>query len=106
MRYLRTIKSIEMETTENNKLIEEFMGMETDENGMYRYTTSIHDYTTDDLSYFEYSWDWLMPVIQKIYNDFSIDEELVLLIRDAVAEANLDNTYQAVVQFINQLKNQ
>jgi len=94
-----------MKTTENNKLIAEFMEVETNENGMYRYTTSVHDYTTDDLSYFEYSWDWLMPVVEKIYS-LGLDNENALLVRDAVAEANLDNTYQAVVQFINQYKNQ
>lgn len=56
---------------ESNKLIAEFMGIETDENGMYRYTTSVDDYATDDLSYFEYSWDWLMPVVEKINNTCS-----------------------------------
>ena len=84
-----------------NKLIAEFMGMETDENGMYRYTTSIHDYTTDDLSYFEYSWDWLMPVVEKC---LATDGRHYTL-NDALLTCNIKEVYQAVVEFINQLNN-
>lgn len=48
------------------------------------------------------SWDWLMPVAQKIYQ-LGLDNESTLLVRDAVAEANLDNTYSAVSEFIEGL---
>tara|TARA_Y100000361_G_C11053738_1_gene286723 strand:- start:198 stop:458 length:261 start_codon:yes stop_codon:yes gene_type:complete len=77
-----------------NKLIAEFMGMETDENGMYRYTTSVDDYTTDDLSYFEYSWDWLMPVVEKCFHIEDMTHGLV--------DSNLNATYKAVIEFINE----
>jgi len=49
---------------EDNKLIEEFMGVEK-ENGLYLFTTPMDDYKTDTL-YFDTSWDWLMPVVDKI----------------------------------------
>ena len=51
-------------TTTDNKLIAEFMGVEK-ENGLYLFTTPMDDYKTDAL-YFDTSWDWLMPVVQKI----------------------------------------
>jgi hypothetical protein len=102
-------------TMDSNKLIAEFMGMETDENGMYRYTTSVDDYTTDDLSYFEYSWDWLMPVVEKIErlgysfekNYQPIDKDWQSLIVKGYnilfQEFNVDSlksSYKVVVEFI------
>tara|TARA_R100001463_G_scaffold70799_5_gene124489 strand:+ start:288 stop:602 length:315 start_codon:yes stop_codon:yes gene_type:complete len=48
----------------DNKIIAEFMGVEK-ENGLYLFTTPMDDYKTDTL-YFDTSWDWLMPVVEKI----------------------------------------
>ena len=105
---------------ESNKLIAEFMELETDDNGMYRYTTSVDDYATDDLSYFEYSWDWLMPVVDKIEalkgdESWTISTELNSVIVwmhspyvDSIRliEVSGDNkreaTYKAVVLFIKE----
>ena len=92
----------------SNKLIAEFMELETDDNGMYRYTTSVDDYATDDLSYFEYSWDWLMPVVAKITRDIrwrgnKYREYLI----DVVHLGNIEYAYGAVVDFIEEYnKNQ
>ena len=87
----------------NNKLIAEFMGMKphhqdsgclirVDDNGSNEVAP------IEELAYHT-SWDWLMPVVQKIYQ-LGLDNESTLLVRDAVAEANLDNTYSAVSEFI------
>jgi hypothetical protein len=86
----------------DNKVIAEFMGVvfHDDENQYYN-ADGLHIGNT--LQY-RTSWDWLMPVIEKIYQ-LGLDNESALLVRDAVAEANLDSTYQAVVEFINQLNN-
>jgi hypothetical protein len=59
-----------METIENNKLIAEFMGMELgDDKTMYfDDAENLHPPTPiDQLKYHE-SWDWLMPVVEKINN--------------------------------------
>jgi len=102
----------------SNKLIAEFMGMETDENGMYQYTTSVDDYATDDLSYFEYSWDWLMPVVEKIelqhrcdfiatrrratrtYDANFMDEVNNYVVYIEGCKNRQEATYKAVVEFI------
>ena len=84
----------------NNKLIAEFMELEV-EDGLYYYTTSMDDYKTDTL-YFNSSWDWLMPVVEKIYNEEGLDNELVLVVRDSVAEINLKNTYDSIIDYLNQ----
>lgn len=56
-----------MTTTEQNKLIAEFMGVEFI-NGVYGNCISampMKPFTSDSLKY-NYSWDWLMPVAEKI----------------------------------------
>jgi hypothetical protein len=85
----------------NNKLIAEFMGMEFGDDGTMCYddAENRHPPTPTDMLAFHTSWDWLMPVVQKIYQ-LGLDNESTLLVRDAVAEANLDNTYSAVSEFI------
>jgi len=88
---------------ENNKLIAEFMELEV-EDGLYYYTTSMDDYKTDTL-YFNSSWDWLMPVAQKIYDEKEFDNELVLLIRDSIAELNLKNSYESIIDYLVFRKN-
>ena len=78
-----TNKINNMDIMKNNELIADFMEQ--------RYVSEMKFHT---------SWDWLIKVIEKIYNDFSIDDERVLLIRDALAEADFDNAYKNVVEFI------
>ena len=99
-----------MNTQENNRLVAEFMELEV-ENGLYYYTTSMDDYKTDTL-YFDSSWDWLMPVVNKIRSfdcKFDIEQIGVFDWDDEIShyEFDLDLTYNAVVEFINQYnKNQ
>ena len=65
----------------NNKLIAEFMGKE-----IYQ---KYHE------SNYHSSWDWLMPVIDKCYQ-----EHMSKHIADAVMTCNIDKAYQVVVEFI------
>ena len=88
-----------------NKLIAEFMGLEK-ENGLYLFTTPMDDYKTDTL-YFDTSWDWLMPVVEKILDISFQDEgdaEDFYSIRDCMPDIN--HTYKAVVEFIKQKKDE
>lgn len=57
-----------------------------------------------DAAEYHTSWDMLMPVVSKV-NDLYYDEldeysELALIVRDAVKDASLQGTYDAVVEFI------
>ena len=102
---------------ESNKLIAEFMGIESYEaSGYTNYVYSEDNHRTEvDLSYHD-SWDWLMPVVEKIESlgyeliitesrckinhntDHSIEEVLHL----ELIGSKIEVTYQAVVEFINQ----
>lgn len=70
-------------TIENNKLIAEFMGKEI--------------YQKHHESNYHCSWDWLMPVIDKCYQ-----EHMSKHIADAVMTCNIDEAYQVVVKFIKE----
>ncbi len=85
-----------------NKLIAEFMGLEVlyrpNSNGFIEISdTELCD--VDDLEYHT-SWDWLMPVIDKCYQ-----EHMSKHIADAVMTCNIDKAHQEIVEFINQLNN-
>ena len=95
----------------NNELIAEFMELEVD-NGLYCYTTAMDDYKTDTL-YFDSSWDWLMPVMDKIsaIKNWSINATFEWL---SASEFNIqqesdgfytiEDVYLAVVEFIKRTK--
>ena len=120
-----------MNRQENNKLIAEFMGMQHTNIGWYDNEESLMlmDNTFDDLE-FHTSWDWLMPVVDKIED---IDEEIKLFggniikvshtfqienksvtvwkhsdrfdskrIIEINGDSKRSSTYKAVVEFINQ----
>ena len=91
----------------NNKLIAEFMGIESDNAKMrgHLYECPV---TAEYVSTLEYqtSWDWLMPVVEKIDNLFGEDDivdDMINKVHNAVLQFNRDITYNAVVEFINQL---
>jgi len=92
-------QALDIKDKDNNKLIAEFMG------------TSIgygNDYYTDDKFPYKTSWDWLMPVVKKIDNMFGDDNQVddaINRVHNAVLSFDIDNTYQAVVEFINQNNN-
>ena len=97
----------------DNKLIAEFMGNPTIFN-------TIHDatlyqvkkqgnmaYHVDELQYHT-SWDWLMPVIEKIQDIFVDNPELDWQLYDDIRlnVPYLDDTYNAVLYAIKQYNNQ
>ena len=87
----------------DNKLIAEFMELEVD-NGLYCYTTAMDDYKTDTL-YFDSSWDWLMPVVDRCFDiHLEHSDDLSFLLNDALLTTNIDEVYKAVMEFIKRTK--
>ena len=89
-----------MNTLENNKLIAEFMGIES---YPYRgYTMFIFDdnnHRTDVDLHYHTSWDWLMPVVEKCMRTGDNTHEWDALY-DALSTVNKAYIHEAVVEFI------
>ena len=106
----------------DNKLIAEFMGIPNYKQGrylMFEYADNNHR-TEQDLAY-HISWDWLMPVVEKIEcttidNNDNSDNFFNVMIEVFECNINggnicicengntkLEATYKAVVEFIKQL---
>jgi len=105
-----------------NKLIADFMGMENERHsdGRYLFTTDIDELKGADTRfweelYFHVSWDWLMPVVDKIESLRDADGNAYRFLID-MCNVEIENTdiivlgasykrdavYNAVVEFINQ----
>lgn len=104
-----------MKTTEQkNRMIAEFMGYET-----YDHTDSTairlkegNEFNSLDIGHihtkFHSSWDWLMPVVEAIYNT-GLDEQNTNEIGDvthALLDVNISAVHEAVVKFIEMYNNQ
>tara|TARA_R110002020_G_scaffold272495_1_gene487633 strand:+ start:84 stop:374 length:291 start_codon:yes stop_codon:yes gene_type:complete len=93
---------------ENNKLIAEFMQKGSVGFGLYDYNGK--HYKLYELK-FHTSWDWLMPVVQKIGDDYyntPFDETYSKLTEQYENIWTIEDTYNAVVEFIkdqNTIKN-
>ena len=106
---------------EENQIIAEFMGIESDNAKMrgHLYECPVTAEYVTELEYHT-SWDWLMPVVEKIesfqdgerghlYN-FRIEQHFVYVIdgdsMEHIIEMNGDSklqaTYKAIVEFINE----
>ena len=91
---------------QSNKLIAGFMELETPDGVYFEYLTK--DGERSKLTHFmllEYhlSWDWLMPVVQKIgdeYYNTPFDETYSKLTEQYENIWTLEDTYNAVVEFI------
>jgi hypothetical protein len=86
-----------------NKLIAEFMGWkqcDPNDNTIYANPTNGALHSSDSDMRFHTSWDWLMPVIDKCYQ-----EHMSKHIADAVMTCNIDEAYKVVVEFIKDQNN-
>ena len=98
----------------NNKLIVEFMGCTNPFNEIHDATLYKVEQGTFELDELQYhtSWDWLMPVVDKIkilvmeddsdelYNSEEWDN-----ITHTLVQIEIKSVYQAVVEFIKQYNN-
>ena len=81
----------------NNKLIAEFMGYDIiTEAEKDKFPTVL---TTKDVKYHT-SWDWLMPVVEKIEMEC---EGVPLQLLDCSLYSEIGEVYQAVVEFIKEV---
>lgn len=105
-----------MNTTENNKLIAEFMDWkqcDPNDNTIYANPTNGALHSSDSDMRFHTSWDWLIPVIQKVnevsgYDDYNTDRLHIQRVLDDCINENavgIDEVHKAVVEFINQYNN-
>jgi len=102
-------------TTENNKLIAEFMGGYTPYERFGDSTEYYYrgHYVTLENMKFQTSWDWLIPVIQKVnevsgYNDYNTDRLHIQKVLDDCINENavgIDSVHKAVVEFIKEYNN-
>ena len=100
---------------ETNKLIAEFMRLEIINADIILYALDGIAYPINKLEYHT-SWDWLMPVVEKIESDerYDVDilqygtritdnqKEIVNNIADISFDKKIDHTYDAVVEFIKE----
>lgn len=99
-----------MTTEENNKLIAEFMGLtEPFELPQFGTIRPNGDFKTEFLAHqlrYHNSWDWLMPVVEKISDmkSWSINATLDWLSESQERDGlyNLSDINKSAVQFINQ----
>lgn len=92
--------------TENNRLIAEFMGAYHEDGqpdeilvvplGNDEYFIDIND---EDSPKFQTSWDWLMPVVEKIIELKDVYGQKRNEVRISLSP-NINSTYQAVIEFI------
>jgi len=77
---------------ENNKIIAQFMQKSSEGFGLYDFN-GCH-YKLNQLK-FNTSWSWLIPVINKCYQ-----QHISKHISDAVMTCNIDQAYKVVLEFI------
>ena len=99
-----------MNTETNNKLMAEFMGFQSTSLGWFDNEEHLinveKDNTFDDLK-FHKDWNWLMEVAEKCLT-VNVDVEPInhyFIINDALLTININEVYNACVEFIKWYNN-
>lgn len=91
---------------EGNRLLAEFMGWKITGTQFRNIPDNYKDPNDSDnilsIDDFEYhsSWDWLMPVVQKIKATDTGLDVYSLYVEDSLRTANIKEVYEAVIDFI------
>ena len=89
----------------DNKIIAEFMGMNygdpNDNSVMIQMTPQGNEVVPIDSMKYHLSWDWLMPVVETCYHN-GAEENEIGDITHALLNCDINYTYKAVLQFINE----
>ncbi len=105
---------------DTNRLIAEFMGMQDTDLGWYDSEDVMSEYAcqmvggnTFEVLQYDRSWDWLMPVVEKIEDVGSAEvvmnnEECTISAvivgneyhHESIGKSRIDAVYQSVVEFI------
>ncbi len=82
-----------------NKLIAEFMELETSDGCYFEHLTKKGntELTHHILLQYHISWDWLMPVVEKIEQ---VNEGVPDQLLNISLFSSIDEVYQAVIEFI------
>jgi hypothetical protein len=91
-----------------NRLIAEFMGWAETEENIFTVPHPFPLFSEEDYTYkmrsdqleFNTSWDWLMPVVQKILKEDAGMNTYQLYVCDSLGTADIGAVYNAVIQFI------
>ena len=89
-----------------NKRIAEFMGLEFSNGEYYLPIHNSGDWIPQERLQFNTSWDWLMPVVQKCYNEESEEMNNLGATADIsmyLTDVDISGTHKAVVEFIEGL---
>ena len=89
----------------NNKLIAEFMGLETPDGCYFEHLTKEgnRELTHHILLQYHTSWDWLMPVVDKIENGGLDPHELI---DKALYNREIEDLHDACVTLIKAYNNE
>ena len=94
----------------DNGIIAEFMGMtyhHNDNSVMIQMTSQGNQIVPIESMGYHTSWDWLMPVVERIVSDVELDidyeDEYRENLMDVVPFAKIEDVYDAVVEFINHI---
>ena len=84
---------MEMTTEEKNILIAEFMGDDFMQNVIVPMLA--HHYPSPEEMRFSDSWEWLMPVVEKIENHVALDATITIELDNCSAIYGIDQKFHA-----------